>query len=153
MKESRIEEDINIINCIFEFQEKMGCQYVLETEDERAIKHLLSDYKRVLKESEELKNNTRKNENEFEFAVDCDLEELQKILDISEKSDEYVIYKDEKWIKEKYCVPVQKVKNKIEELEQEIKEYIETDNTGRFTRENCILTSEVNVLRELLERE
>lgn len=48
---------------------------------------------------------------------------------------------------------IQKVKYKIEELEQEIKEYIETDNTGRFTRENCILTSEVNVLRELLERE
>lgn len=55
MKESGIEEDINRINCIFEFQEKMGCQYVLETEDERAIKHLLSDYKRVLKENETYK--------------------------------------------------------------------------------------------------
>lgn len=55
MKESSIEEDINRINCIFEFQEKMGCQYVLETEDERAIKHLLSDYKRVLEENEILK--------------------------------------------------------------------------------------------------
>lgn len=38
----------------------------------------LSDYKRVLKENEELKNNTRKNENELEFDIDCDWIALQK---------------------------------------------------------------------------
>ena len=52
---------------------------------------------------------------------------LQKILDESEKSNEYILYKNEKWIKEKYCIPVQKVKDKISErqfeLQQEYKDF------------------------------
>ena len=55
MKENSIEEDMKRIEYIFEFQNKMSCQYVLETEDEKALEHILSDYKRVLKENEELK--------------------------------------------------------------------------------------------------
>lgn len=51
MKENSIGQDINRINYIFEFQKKMSCQYVLETEDEKAIKHLLSEYKKVLEEN------------------------------------------------------------------------------------------------------
>lgn len=54
MKINNIEEDINRINYIFEFQEKMSCQYVLDTEDGKAIQRILSDYKRVLKENESL---------------------------------------------------------------------------------------------------
>ena len=53
MKENSIEEDMKRIEYIFEFQNKMSCQYVLETEDGKAIKHILSDYKRVLKENEQ----------------------------------------------------------------------------------------------------
>ena len=45
---------------------------------------------KLQKENEELKNNTRKNENELEFDVDCDWIALQKILD---KSDEQVLKK------------------------------------------------------------
>lgn len=56
MKENSIEEDMKRIEYIFEFQNKMSCQYVLETEDGKAIEHILSDYKRVLKENEQLKN-------------------------------------------------------------------------------------------------
>lgn len=52
MKENSIEEDMKRIEYIFEFQNKMSCQYVLETEDGKAIEHILSDYKRVLKENE-----------------------------------------------------------------------------------------------------
>lgn len=51
-----IEKDIKRIEYIFEFQNKMSCQYVLETEDGKAIQRILSDYKRVLKENECLKN-------------------------------------------------------------------------------------------------
>lgn len=56
MKESSIEKDINRINYIFEFQEKMSCQYVLETEDTKAIKHLLLDYERISKELKKYQN-------------------------------------------------------------------------------------------------
>ena len=69
---------------------------------------------KTMKENIELKNNIRKNENELEFDVNCDWIALQKILDESEKNNEYILYKNEKWIKEKYCIPVQKVKDKIE---------------------------------------
>ena len=66
MKENSIEEDIKRIEYIFEFQNKMSCQYVLETEDEKAIEHILSDYKRVLKENEQLRTevNSLKEDNE-----------------------------------------------------------------------------------------
>ena len=53
----------------------MSCQYVLETEDEKAIEHILSDYKRVLKENEQLRTevNSLKEDNEryqeFELQV------------------------------------------------------------------------------------
>lgn len=54
--EKSIEEYINRINYIFEFQEKMSCQYVLDTEDTKAIKHLLLDYERISKELKKYQN-------------------------------------------------------------------------------------------------
>ena len=82
MKESRIEEDINRINCIFEFQEKMGCQYVLETEDERAIKHLLSEYKRILKENEKLNVKILSNAGIYQLGFrDGEKTYIQKVKD------------------------------------------------------------------------
>lgn len=94
-------------------------------------------------ENEELKNNTRKNENELEFDIDCDWIALQKMLDESEKSNEYISYKNEKWIKEKYCIPIQKVKGKIEELDKKVKDY--------QCVENRINLYQRKVLQELLE--
>ena len=87
------------------------------------IIQLLNLTKKLQKENEELKNNTRKNENELEFDVDCDWIALQKILDKSEKSNEYISYKNEKWINEKYCIPIQKIKNKMKK-EIETNEHI-----------------------------
>ena len=49
------------------------------------------------------------------------------MLDESEKSNEYISYKNEKWIKEKYCIPIQKIKAKIEELDIAISECIYLD--------------------------
>lgn len=82
---------------------------------------VLSNHKRILKENEELKNNTRKNEqNSLEFDVDGDWAELKRILNESRKTNEYITYKGEKWIKEKYCIPIQKVKYIIKELNIDI---------------------------------
>lgn len=106
-------------------------------------------------ENEELKNNTRKNENELEFDIDCDWIALQKMLDESEKSNEYISYKNEKWIKEKYCIPVQKIKDKIEELNSRIEKYREYVEQGIETDiewvDNVADRETVKVLQELLE--
>ena len=85
----------------------------------RILQHILSDYKRILKENEELKNGTRRNENELEVSIDGDWDALKKALDEAEKTNEYIIYDNGKWIKEKYCIPVQEVKDKIEELKEQ----------------------------------
>lgn len=112
-----------------------------------ATQNLLKDYKRLQKENEELKNNTRKNENELEFDVDCDWIALQKILDESEKSNEYILYKNEKWIKEKYCISVQKVKDMMKEKEWALQSY---DCTKADYKQSQAIGA-WNVLRKLLE--
>ena len=114
MKENNISEDILLLNDFIEgnFQKdklenykgsyKMGYFYYKSIQ--QAIKNILTDYKRILKENEEL--------------LEVKVSTRQKMLDESEKSNEYISYKNEKWIKEKYCIPVQKIKDKIEELNQ-----------------------------------
>lgn len=124
MKENSIKEDIKTMeNIIKSYIEADKCG--LSNNDFKceisALSNILSDYKRVLKENEELKNNTRKNEqNSLEFDVDGDWAELKKILNKSRKTNEYIMYKGEKWIKEKYCIPIQKVKYIIKELNIDI---------------------------------
>lgn len=107
-------------------------------------------------ENEELKNNTRKNENELEFDIDCDWIALQKMLDESEKSNEYISYKNEKWIKEKYCIPIQKIKAKIEELDIAISECIYLDEDDEkykkaVEKDKLCLLNQKRALQELLE--
>lgn len=147
-----IEEDIKNINKglyeledSYELHQARWAKRIFENIKEK-LEHILSDYKRVLKENEELKNNTRKNENELEFDIDCDWIALQKILDESEKSNEYISYKNEKWIKEKYCIPIQKVKEKIRKNE----EIIDISNDGDLIHE---LLQKNKVYEELLESE
>ena len=64
------------------------------------------------------KNGTRRNENEIEVGIDCDWDALKKALDEAEKTNEYIIYDNGKWIKEKYCVPIKKIKDKIEQYKK-----------------------------------
>jgi len=111
---------------------------------------------KLQKENEELKNNTRKNENELEFDVNCDWIALQKMLDESEKSNEYISYKNEKWIKEKYCIPIQKIKAKIEELDIAISECIYLDEDDEkykkaVEKDKLCLLNQKRALQELLE--
>lgn len=125
MKESRIEEDINRINCIFEFQEKMGCQYVLETEDERAIKHLLSDYKRILKENEKLNVKILSNAGIYQLGFrDGEKTYIQKVKD---KIEELKKDKDSKY----YYMFLEKrdIENTIKVLKEILKE-VKKDGNG-----------------------
>lgn len=114
---------------------------------------LENENKELKKENEELKNNTRKNENELEFDIDCDWIALQKILDESEKSNEYISYKNEKWIKEKYCIPIQKVKEIIKELEDNIYRIKKQYSNGG---ENCNTVylenlAQIKILKQILK--
>lgn len=115
-----------------------------------------SIFEKLEKENEELKNNIRKNENELEFDVNCDWIALQKMLDESEKSNEYISYKNEKWIKEKYCIPIQKIKAKIEELDIAISECIYLDEDDEkykkaVKKDKLCLLNQKRALQELLD--
>lgn len=123
-----------------------------------AIDHILSDYKRVLKENEELKNGTRRNEDELEVSIDGDWDALKKALDEAEKTNEYIIYDNGKWIKEKYCVPIQKVKDKIEDLYKEDRKWTEElsepdSNFKNIDRNLKRIKNQTEVLKGLLESE
>lgn len=130
MKENSIEEDIKKVENYLENSAindtnsnffKNGGWETVDLEIPKAMQHILADYKRVLKENKELENNTRKNEqNSLEFDVDGDWAELKRILNESRKTNEYITYKGEKWIKEKYCIPIQKVKDIIKKLNIDI---------------------------------
>lgn len=138
--EADIKEDIEIFEKIiksYKEADKCGLSNNDFKNEIKALEHILSDYKRVLKENEELKSKNKTLEpvligNKMYFIDESLYEDLLND------------------IKNNY-IPIQKLKDKIEELEQEIKDYIETDNTGRFRRDNCRLTDEVNILKELLE--
>lgn len=166
MKESSIkiiEKKIKALDLHIQNYETADCKtfvYEVLQEERNALVDILQDYKKVLKENEELKNNTRKNEqNSLEFDVDGDWAELKRILNESKKTNEYITYKGEKWIKEKYCIPIQKLKDIIDKIsvyKKLAKESIEQSiliadrdslEYGRMQAHNA----DVSMLQELLE--
>lgn len=138
MKENSIEEDIKILE---EFKTHGYAMLLMKYEDrnktnlkiDQAIEHILSDYKRVLKENEELKSKN-------------------KILEELLQGNLYELYKYYKELAGSYqgnCIPVQKVKDKIEKLNNESHaEKLE----DIMNRKNYTITELVQyVLQELLE--
>lgn len=97
--EKSIEEDINRINYIFEFQKKMSCQYVLETEDEKAIKHLLSEYRRLQKENEELKTDLYSANSIINEYVDTYKDCISKEIELSSEDVKAMLENPEKYFK------------------------------------------------------
>lgn len=98
MKENSREEDINRCN---KLTETTNANWI-GISNQLAIKHILSDYKRVLKENEELKV--------YNNSITSQLEQMT-----TEKFKEGWIHQSEF----KDFIPVQKVKDKIEELQKE----------------------------------
>lgn len=90
-------------------------------EYQETYKDVREELRELRKENEELKNGTRRNENELEVSIDGDWDALKKALDEAERTNEYIIYDNGKWIKEKYCVPIQKVKDIIDRIDYDIK--------------------------------
>ena len=148
MKENSIEKDKKILNNIKAYMQEnidKGYHKFIYNDlgyDEKcvdvinAIEHILSDYKRALKENEELK---RKNKT---------LEELLQ-------SNLYKLYKYYKELACTYqwnCISKEKIKNKIEYL----KDYIEenSDEQGYWGNINSdIIYGKIEILEEILKLE
>lgn len=77
MKENSIEEDIARIAKLI--TTKFNNDYSIDNKDKEAIEHILSDYKRVLKENEQLRTevNSLLKENE-EYSKQLDLDYVDK---------------------------------------------------------------------------
>lgn len=108
MKENSIERDMHLLESYAGMTHKMNDNQGRPKLDQ-AIEHILRDYKRVLKENEELKAN---------------------------------------------CIPIQKVKDKIEDLNRKIDESIENSKGGldeEFIEKAGELLAQKRILQELLE--
>ena len=185
MKENSIEEDIKIaerfiksIKTDKEYKKEGWHGYFNEeiVELARILEHILSDYKRVLKENEELNNRCKNLDEEAQAYVEelmgdstlkdriinrlnKENEEWQKAYQ-EEKDIQFNLIKENQTLKsfvsgifneniEKDFIPVQKVKDKIEELkekEQGIKE-------NEWLLCSSINHMKIHVLQELLEKE
>lgn len=155
MKENSIEEDIERLKLCSTNQCHICGRYEKEEcilERNRCEQHLLSDYKRVLKENEELKikNNAIKRESE---AYAENMIRLDNELNLEKEKSKY------EWIRQnclpqelvnKLYIPIQKVKDKIEELKQEKKKY---GNCLIEMYEDELVNRDIKILQELLESE
>lgn len=128
MKENSIEEAIKILEEMIENAniENMDMNNCFGGEHIEAIEYILSDYKRVLKENQELKE-----ENEYNKI----LLDMNNNFTIDKKTGNY------KW----NVIEIQKVKDKIEELNKEIKSCTEIDAIFKIKQQQ--------ILQELLESE
>lgn len=165
---SSIEEDIKILEEMIENAniENMDMNNCFGGEHIEAIEHILSDYKRVLKENEEWDGKFCNLQNLY-FKLQDESESKRKeyqetYKDVREELKEWQeAYKSEKKMKNEYVklyqdlllkenvIPVQKVKDKIEKLNDESHaEELE----DIMNRKNYTITELVQyVLQELLE--
>lgn len=160
MKENNIEEDIKIVenylahSAINETDSdffKNGGWETVDLEIPKSMQHILSDYKRVLKENEKLKikNNAIKRESE---AYAEHMIRLDNELNLEKEKSKY------EWIRQnclpqelvnKLYIPIQKIKDKIEELKKKVEEL--TDEKGYWGGSD--LLEQIKVLQVLLEKE
>lgn len=158
MKENSIEEDIKIIKRLI--TTKFNNDYSIDNKDKEAIEHILSDYKRVLKENEELKEEKINNyrmialaqnevlgymqgyedgkklkrsavacavENQQYYIIKKEIEHYKEYIEKLQKENEDLHREINQRIKLKIenekivdtqFIPVQKVKDKIEEYKK-----------------------------------
>ena len=112
MKENSRKEDIKIIEEMIENMDMNDC---FGGEHIEAIEHILSDYKRVLKENEELKYKSNISKTGSDYWC-MKYAELQKENEELKETNE--ILQDLYWNE---CIPNQIVEDKIEEIDEKIK--------------------------------
>jgi hypothetical protein len=139
VKENSIERDIHLLESYAGMTHKMNDNQGRPKLDQ-AIEHILSDYKRVLKENEEL------------LEVKVSASAHNRILELEKeneelKADNYELNNRITDLLEN--IPVQKIKDKIEELKKKVEEL--TDEQGYWGGSD--LLEQIKVLEEILEKE
>lgn len=150
MKNS-IEKDIEIINNFIAYfnkniQNGYKADLTVLGEEIEALEHILSDYKKVVKENEELK------------ILKSGIQTLQNL---GIEDGKYIVMSKTdflngscKHLLDDY-IPVQKIKDKIEDLNRKIDESIENSKGGldeEFIEKAGELLAQKRILQELLER-
>lgn len=156
MKENSIEEDIERLKLCSSNQCHICGRYEKEEcmlERNRCEQHILSAYKRVLKEAERYKN-MYKAEHEIHLVRNEQLDRKENAITRCKEleNENKTIKEANNYWKSRYCeisnnsIPIQKVKNKIEEIGEKIK-YEENEKVVIY------LHKQKNILQELLESE
>jgi hypothetical protein len=149
VKENSIEEDIKIIE---NFINWLTIDFEYDSGNEiKTIEHILSDYKRVLKENEELKAEMK------DGVIAIKLYALQKENE-GLKNQEATARKINELLVQRYSnsISLQKVKDKIEELNRKIDKSIDDSKGGldeEFIEKAGELLAQKRILQELLESE
>ena len=137
MKENSIEEAIKRlekgINDIW-----FSTTYSQEQE-EKDLKILLSDYKRVLKENEQLKNKIMEKELEIIGKEEYIKDSMGEIIE------QYYTANEE-------CIPVQKVKDNLIKYQEEYELLLE-HQSGKESNRTKYLRGRIHMCQELLESE
>lgn len=157
--ENSIEEDIKILeelrianeNCIKNAKNKDNPFVTIWKKQNRALEHILSAYKRVLKENEELKAEMK------DGVIAIKLYALQKENE-GLKNQEATARKINELLVQRYSnsISLQKVKDKIEELNRKIDKSIDDSKGGldeEFIEKAGELLAQKRILQELLESE
>jgi hypothetical protein len=159
MKNS-IEEDITLIEkSLCDKDTIIQYHYWVGTDFLNAVERIVADYKIVLKENEQLRTevNSLKKENEGlkeYIAIAPNLDEMTAIKYRNIQQEAYIQGRAEEQKKagqiiyENY-IPIQKVKDKIEELKKKVEEL--TDEKGYWGGSD--LLEQIKVLQVLLEKE
>ena len=152
MKENSIEEDIKKVENYLENSAindtdsnffKNGGWETVDLEIPKAMQHILADYKRALKENEELL------EVKVSTSAHNRILELEKENEeLKERIREHTLLISPYYVKENY-IPIQKIKDKIEELKKKVEEL--TDDKGYWGGSD--LLDQIEVLQELLKSE
>ena len=156
MKEDSLEIYMELLENLIEYSENFykqnGRSPIFLRKNQVALKHILSDYKRILKENEEL------------LEVKVSASAHNRILKLEKENKELKLYNNsitsqlEQMTTEKFkngwfhqsefkgLIPVQKVKDKIEHYQKLQDNYIE-----KYDEINEGLQAMINALQELLE--
>lgn len=141
MKENSIEEDITLIEkSLCDKDTIIQYHYWVGTDFLNAVERIVADYKIVLKENEEL------------LEVKVSASAHNRILELEKeneelKADNYELNNRITDLLEN--IPVQKIKDKIEELKKKVEEL--TDEQGYWGGSD--LLEQIKVLEEILEKE
>ena len=126
-----------------------------------SLRYILSDYKRVLKENEQLQEEFKQIDHECERLEEKEVRLIKENEELKEDRDKFkkalgrrITYcneleKDLFENSSNYVIKKQKVKDKIEELKKKVEEL--TDDKGYWGGSD--LLEQIKVLQELLEKE